>query len=77
MDTEQPGGPQSMGSQRVGHNWATDTFIEKQGQGPFECPQGDLTEKMDWSQTTVEMRIQTPNFRSLQLALEVDENKGF
>ena len=24
--TEEPGGLQSMGSQRVGHNWATDTF---------------------------------------------------
>ena len=23
--TEEPGGPQSMGSQRVGHNWATNT----------------------------------------------------
>ena len=25
--TEEPGGLQSMGSQRIGHNWATDTFI--------------------------------------------------
>ena len=49
----------------------TDTFIEKQGQGPFEGLQGDLTGKMDWGQTTVEMCIQTPNFRSLQLALEI------
>ena len=24
---EEPGGPQSMGSQRVGHNWATNTFF--------------------------------------------------
>ena len=24
--TEEPGGLQSMGSQRVGHDWATDTF---------------------------------------------------
>ena len=24
--TEEPGGPQSMGSQRVRHNWATNTF---------------------------------------------------
>ena len=25
--TEEPGGLQSMGSQRIGHNWATNTFI--------------------------------------------------
>ena len=25
--TEEPGGLQFVGSQRVGHNWATDTFI--------------------------------------------------
>ena len=24
--TEEPGGPQSMGSQRVGHDWATNTY---------------------------------------------------
>ena len=27
--TEEPGGVQSMGSQRVGHNWATNTFTFK------------------------------------------------
>ena len=53
-----------------------DTFIEKQGQGPFEGLQGGLTRKMGWSQTTVEMCIQTPDFRSLQLAVEMDENRG-
>ena len=25
MDREEPGGPQSMGSQRAGHDWATNT----------------------------------------------------
>ena len=25
--TEEPGGLQSMGSQRVGHNWATNTYL--------------------------------------------------
>ena len=25
--TEEPGGPQSMGLQRVGHNWATNTYL--------------------------------------------------
>ena len=25
--TEDPGGLQSMGSQRVGHDWATDTYL--------------------------------------------------
>ena len=27
--TEEPGGVESMGSQRVGHNWATNTYIKK------------------------------------------------
>ena len=29
--TEEPGGLQSMGSQRVGHNWATNTYLPDQG----------------------------------------------
>ena len=27
--TKEPGGPQSMGSQRAGHNWATDTLTQR------------------------------------------------
>ena len=30
--TEEPGGLQSMGSQRVGHDWTTNTFTFKQGE---------------------------------------------
>ena len=30
--TEEPGGLQFMGSQRVGHNWAANTFLEWDGQ---------------------------------------------
>ena len=26
--TEEPGGLQSMGSQRAGHNWATEAFMQ-------------------------------------------------
>ena len=29
--TEEPGGLQSMGSQRVGHNWVTNTFTSSLG----------------------------------------------
>ena len=39
--TEEPGGLQSMGSQRVGHDWATFTFtrVTTANEGQFPCSQ--------------------------------------
>ena len=34
LSSEKPGGLQSMGSQRVGHNWATEHICIQTGQTP-------------------------------------------
>ena len=39
--TEDPGGLQSMGSRRVGHDWATSFSLSRTGEGngnPLQCP---------------------------------------
>ena len=36
--TEEPGGLQSMGLQRVRHDWATNTFRQEKDEGPQSVP---------------------------------------
>ena len=48
--TEEPGGLQPMGSQRVGHDWAANTLIESEIQ--YHCDYFGCTFKMKRQKTT-------------------------
>ena len=56
--TEEPGRLQSMGSQRVGHDWATPQFS-----AVHSCP--TLCNPMDWSKPGLPLHHQPPEFLKL------------
>ena len=59
--TEEPGGLQSMGSQRVMHNWVTFNFLPSSWKSPYPCPQPlSLTLINSTSYIDIVLKTQSP-----------------
>ena len=61
--TEEPGGLQSMGSQRVGHGWATNTFTLRRGGS--DGPPKEQTEERDCAGNSMGLEFPLGSTRTL------------